>query len=270
MVAGTEGDAAIRSPSEGELREELRGYYDPLLPYWDRTLEHRGDLPFWSELAREWAGERVLELGAGTGRVTRALAAEAGEVVALDLDLEALRMARDRLADGSPVRCVLADMRTFRLGKRFPRIAAADDPFSHLRSDADRDRALERVAEHLAPDGTFVLDALWFSEATLAEATSPEGRSARHVSGGGSGETLVEVRHTWRCDPDTRLCRAEYEVRAEGRSRSTTFRGRYWTREEADRRLEAAGLAVREAWGDYGRAAWTPEAEHLIVVARPL
>lgn len=259
----------MRSPSERELRDELRDYYGPLLPYWDLTLEDRGDLPFWRELARGWAGERVLELGAGTGRVTRALAAQAASVVALDLDLEALRVARRRLPDDAPVRYLMADMRTFALGTRFPRIAAADDPFSHLRSDAGRDRALERVAGHLTPGGTFVLDALWFSEAWLEEAASPEGREARHVSGGGPDEPLVEVRHTWRCDPDTRLCRAEYVVRAEGRTRTTTFRGRFWTREEVDRRLGAAGLVVEDAWGGYGREPWTPEAEHLIVAARP-
>jgi len=255
---------------ETRLRDELRDYYGPLLPYWDLTLEDRGDLPFWRELAREWRGEPVLELGAGTGRVTGALAPEAGAVVALDLDLEALRMARDRLSDDAPVRYVLADMRTFRLGRRFPHIVAADDPFSHLRSDEGRDRALERVAEHLAPGGTFTLDALWFSDAWLEEAASPEGRSARHVSGGGPDTPVVEVRHTWRCDPDTGLCRARYEVRAEGRTRSTTFRGRYWTREEVDRRFEAAGLSIREVWGDYDRRPWTPDAERLIVAARPV
>lgn len=258
-----------RPPSETELREELRRYYGPLLPWWDRTLDDRGDLPFWREWARRWRGRRVLELGAGTGRVTEVLAGPTAGVVALDLDLEALRRARERLPAGAGVRLLLADMRSFRLRERFPAIVAADDPFSHLRSDAGRDRALERVAAHLAGDGRFVLDALWFSDAWLAEAASPAGRSARHVTGGEDGRPRVEVRHTWRCDPESRTCRADYEIRAGGRVRSSVFHGRYWTRGEVDERLRRAGLGAVRTWGDYDRSPWTPDAPHLIVAAEP-
>jgi len=42
---------------------------------------------------------------------------------------------------------------------QFEAIVAPDDPFSHLTSSDDRDRALCSVVQHLAPDGVFVLDA---------------------------------------------------------------------------------------------------------------
>ncbi len=59
---------------------------------------YSADLPLWQELASEHHGP-VLDVGAGTGRVTLALAAAGVEVTALDLEdelLAVLRAARRR------------------------------------------------------------------------------------------------------------------------------------------------------------------------------
>lgn len=263
-----------KPPSESSLRAELEAYYAPLLPHWDRTLSDRGDVAFWRDAAEPRPGARVLELGAGSGRVTEVLAPAVRRVVALDLMPEALHRARDRLRGLENVLSVVADMRSFRLDARFDLVVAANDPFSHLRSDEGRRRALERVAGHLAADGRFLLDALWFADDWLREAASPAGRSwerslpAEEGTGGGGD---LRVRQTWRCRREARLCEAEYELLRDGRRVATsTFRGRYWTREEIDRRFRRAGLAVEARWGGYDRSAWTSSSRHLVVAASPV
>jgi SAM-dependent methyltransferase len=73
------------------------------------------DLPLWRELAAQ-AGGPILDVGAGTGRVTLDLARRGHEVVALDLDGELLGALRER-AGGLPVQTVVADARDFDLDR---------------------------------------------------------------------------------------------------------------------------------------------------------
>lgn len=257
------------APSEGRLQDELRSYYGPLLPHWDRSLADRGDLAFWRRAAERRPGRPALELGAGSGRVTEVLARAGRPVVGLDLNPEAVRRARDRLSDRDGVHLLVADMRTFRLDRRFGLVVAANDPFSHLRSDRGRDRALRRVADHLAPDGRFLLDALWFDEEWLAEAAGPDGKVVRQrVGGDGDGEAL-KIRQRWRCDPADRICVAEFRVEGADRTVTSGFRGRYWTPDELETRLGRAGLRVRRRWGDYEGSSWHPGASHLVAEAVP-
>ena len=74
---------------------------------------YREDLPLWRELAME-AGGPVLDVGAGTGRVTLDLAAHGATVVAVDVDPALLEALAHRAA-GLPVETVVADAREFTL-----------------------------------------------------------------------------------------------------------------------------------------------------------
>lgn len=109
------------------------------------------DLPLWHELARA-AGGPVLDVGAGTGRVTLELARAGHEVVALDLDPELLAALRER-AGGLPVQTVAADARAFSLQRRFALVLAPMQTVQLL--DGRVDDFLGCVAAHLAPGGTF-------------------------------------------------------------------------------------------------------------------
>lgn len=255
------------SGADRPLREELRDYYGPLLPFLERSLVERGDRPFWRSVGRLHRGGRFLDLGAGTGRITRWLAPFSRDTVALDLNPAPLRRAREWMRSAPHVHPVVADMRSFALAARFDLVVAGNDPFSHLRVDGERDAALRRVAEHLAPNGRFVLDALWLSPRRLDEAARAEGREVRRTVREPADAPPLHVRSRWRCDPATRVCRIAWEFREEGREPVTAgFRGRYWTRGEVEDRFSHAGLAVRRVWGGYRREAWSQEAERMIVL----
>lgn len=231
---------------------DLRAYYRRILPFFDLELAGRGDADFWAGEAAKPAGCRVLEIGAGTGRATAALARTAGRVVALDLIPEMIALARRRLKGFSHVVLLAADMREIALKIRFDLVAAVDDPFVHLTGEEERDRALEAVARHLAPDGRFVLDAAWFPPERRGAAGRPEGMVLERSGRGG-----LQVRETWRCDPRKRLCSASYEYLVEGRPvERASFPARLWSVEELRSRARAAGLQVSRLWGDYDRRAW--------------
>src|SRR4249920_7709 len=74
------------------------------------------DLPLWRALAGE-AGGPVLDVGAGTGRVTLDLAGAGAPVVALDAEGPLLEALAHR-ATGLPVETVVGDARELALGDR--------------------------------------------------------------------------------------------------------------------------------------------------------
>ncbi|MGA8806416.1 MAG: class I SAM-dependent methyltransferase, partial [Thermoanaerobaculia bacterium] len=140
--------------------EEVRRYYEAILPFYDESLADRGDLPFWDAIAARWEPKRILELGCGTGRVTEVLVRHA-DVTAADLLVEMLRLARLRAPAAN---FVASDLRQFAFAQRFDLIVLADDPMAHLISIDDRAKALRLIADHLTADGRVVIEGLFRHE----------------------------------------------------------------------------------------------------------
>ena len=109
------------------------------------------DLPLWRTLAGVTGGP-VLDVGAGTGRVTLDLASRGTAVVALDADASLLE-ALERRAAGLPVETVVADARSFSLARRFPLVLVPMQTLQLLGGPAGRTAFLRRALGHLAPGG---------------------------------------------------------------------------------------------------------------------
>jgi SAM-dependent methyltransferase len=109
------------------------------------------DLPLWRALADE-AGGTVLDVGAGTGRVTLDLAARGVPVVALDVDAPLLDALRHR-ARGLPVETVVADARSFSVDRRFALVVVPMQTLQLLGGADGRAAFLRRALEHLEPGG---------------------------------------------------------------------------------------------------------------------
>lgn len=107
------------------------------------------DLPLWHALARA-AGGPILDVGAGTGRVTLELARAGHEVVALDVEPELLAVL-SRRAGTLTVQTVAADARAFALGRRFALILAPMQTVQLLGGEIDG--FVASCAAHLAPGG---------------------------------------------------------------------------------------------------------------------
>ncbi len=118
---------------------------------------YRQDLALWLGLAAECGGP-VLDIGAGTGRVTIALARAGHEVVALDRDGELLAELARR-ADGLPVETVVADARDFSFAsdRRFPLVLAPMQLIQLLGGADGRARLLACVRRCLAGSGVVAI-----------------------------------------------------------------------------------------------------------------
>jgi SAM-dependent methyltransferase len=117
---------------------------------------YRADLPLWHELA-ECCDGRVLDVGAGSGRVTLQLARAGHAVMALDLSDVLLRALRER-ADGPGVEAVCADARSFALAERDFALCLVPMQTIQLLGGREQRIAFLRCArEHLRPDALIAL-----------------------------------------------------------------------------------------------------------------
>lgn len=133
-------------------------------------LEDPGDLDLYLALAARTGGP-ILELGAGTGRISVPLAEAGHRVTAVDIDPAMLARARERITAAGPgarerIELVEADL----LGLAMPgagtyRLAfIALNTLFLLATRAAQREAFATIARHLAPGGLAVAD-VWLPDA---------------------------------------------------------------------------------------------------------
>ena len=116
---------------------------------------YRADLPVWHRLAAR-SGGPILDVGAGTGRVTLELAQSGHTVCALDRDASLLQELTRRAA-GCDVSTVCADARSFALGRRFPLIIVPMQTIQLLGGEPGRGAVLRCARDHLEPGGRLAI-----------------------------------------------------------------------------------------------------------------
>jgi SAM-dependent methyltransferase len=143
---------------------------------------YRADLPVWRALADTAdVGSRadpILEIGAGSGRVTLDLAGAGHRVTAVDLDPHLLDALRERAVD-LDVETVCADARSFDLGRRgFGLCLVPMQTIQLLGGEAARLEFMRRAQAHLRPGGVLacaiVSDFECFDCARGEDGPSPE------------------------------------------------------------------------------------------------
>jgi SAM-dependent methyltransferase len=118
---------------------------------------YRADLPLWRELAADAAGPdgaaEILDVGAGTGRVTLDLARQGHRLTAVDLDAELLAALRARAGAPAP-EIVCADARELDLARREHALCIVPmQTLQLLGGAAERARFLSRARAHVRPGG---------------------------------------------------------------------------------------------------------------------
>jgi SAM-dependent methyltransferase len=111
------------------------------------------DLELWRRLAAAADGP-VLDVGAGTGRVTLDLAARGYDVIALDADPDLIaELARRAGAAGLPVETVCADARDFALTREVGQVIVPMQTLQLLGGGEGRGAFLRCAARHLRAGG---------------------------------------------------------------------------------------------------------------------
>ncbi len=102
--------------------------------------------------------ELVLDLGCGTGVITRGLARRGFDMTGIDISPEMLDRAREETEDGLGILWLCQDMREFELYGTVDAVVSTNDAFNYLLRSKDMDRTLSLIHNYLIPNGIFIFD----------------------------------------------------------------------------------------------------------------
>lgn len=234
-----------------------------------------GDVGHYKDLARHTGGP-VLEIGAGTGRLSVPLARLGLDVWAVDVAPAMLaRLEARRAAEPEEVRRrlhpVRQDAQSLDLPERSFRLAII--PFNVLMLIPDlgmQRRTLASVAAHMPPGGLLALDIMNPLVLTLGEDHRPHPSEPRRnpVTGNSYVKTSLNDRmdeaqvqrlHGWYDEllPDGRIQVTEF-----------SFRWRIIFRVELELLLNQAGFELETISGDFEGGPWTVDRPRMVATAR--
>jgi SAM-dependent methyltransferase len=227
-------------------------YDDPEL-YALQYRAYRADLAFYRGLALDRPG-RVLELGAGDGRVTVELARLAERVVALEPSGPMRAAAAARLAEaGLRERVELLDLDARHVAEpaSFELAVAPFHMLNELLTMDDQDAVLTAVRRALAPGGAFACD-------LFAPRFGPTGVLRREATWRDAAGRDAELWLLQEVDEAEQIVESLYLLDrsdADGRVVRTRRRlvQRWLHRFELERALRQAGFATVRLFGDFDR-----------------
>lgn len=255
--------------SQGEdVYKDFAEFYD--LYVGDRL----DDLPLYLEYARS-TGTPVLEIGAGSGRLTVPLARAGIPVVAVDISREMLDLLRLRLAqeDNATRQCVSivhADACDLALGATYGLVIVPFYTFNYFLTRKAQDSVLRRCAAHLTHGGRLLVD-VFIPWSRLAHC--PDGPVLRVDTLDPRTGNRVRGWNVYTLDTQRQMehRRHIFEVTAPSGAvtkKEFAIQRRYFFPDELQRLFAANGMAVEEVFGGYRREPPQPASEQLVYVLR--
>jgi SAM-dependent methyltransferase len=220
---------------------------------------------FYRGLAERTGARTLLDLGCGTGTVTRGIVtAIGGSGVGVDPADPMLDVARRNTKDEA-VEWICGDARHIRLGRQFDLIIMSGHAFQAFLTEADQIALFRAVAAHLAPEGRFAFDSRNPAAREWLEWTPEESNRVVDTAAYGA----VEIWNDATMNPDRILdVQEHYRILSSGQRLRSDFRLRFSAPEELWDGMMAAGLGVEHCYGDWDRSPFTPNAREIILVAR--
>ncbi len=224
-------------------------YGDAFADVYDDWYADVSDIEATVSTLRQLGGSgRYLELGVGTGRLALALAATGAQVTGIDTSLAMLDRLRDNaqsrsplVTNSSPITAVHGDMVDDLPAGPFDVVFIAYNTVFSLRSPMRQTQLFSTVASRLAPDGTFVV------EAVVPDPQRPPGGTVGVRSLSADRVVLTVDLH----DPEQQLVDGQFvEFTEAGGVRLRPWSIRYCYPHELDAMAAAAGLSLRSRWSD--------------------
>lgn len=233
-------------------------YGDRLAGVYDQWFGHVEDAAI-DTLAELAQGGRALELGIGTGRVALPLAARGIEVHGIDASEAMIAQLRTR-PGGESIPVTMGDFAEVGVEGDFSLVFTAFNTIFALLTQEDQVRCFRNVAAHLAPHGTFVIDAFVpaMKRFTGDQEVRAHAVTTEHVS--------IQVSQH---DPARQRVKGQFIVLRNDEIKLYPVEIRYCWPSELDLMAQLAGLRLRHRWGGWDRSEFNSSSDkHISVYER--
>ncbi|MCI5918131.1 MAG: class I SAM-dependent methyltransferase [Roseburia sp.] len=205
----------------------------------------------------------VLDLGCGTGKLTRLLEDAGYDMIGIDYSEEMLEIAREHQEEGSNILYLLQDMREFELYGTVRAVVSVCDSMNYITEEEDLLQVFRLVNNYLDPKGLFIFDlnTVYKYKELLGETTISENREEGSFIWDNyyeEEEQINEYDLTLFIKEKDNLYR-KYE--------ETHFQKAY-TLEKVKELLEKAGMEFVAAYDAFTRDAVKEDSERIYVIAK--
>ena len=249
--------------------EDLESGYEDIGEFYDLFADNT-DIPFFLEYARQ-TGSPILDLAAGTGRVTFALAKEGFDVVALEKSPSMMNEARKKLEnfpqdESHRITLIEGSMTKFSLETKFSLIIVPNS-FGHLLSTEDQLSTLHCVKSHLKENGLFILDLypgeLQYENAKFEDAAAklPDGRTVTRsgVIHSNYQKRIMRLELLYTVQDNNGQVINELDIVS---GASLIFK------QDADLLIRMSGLRIENEFGDFNKSPYHSDSGRRIFVLR--
>ncbi len=235
---------------------------------YDEYVQTTHDVPFFLKEAGKSGGE-VLELMAGTGRVSIPLARAGIRLTCVDASPEMLERLRRKLREDNLQADVHEqDIRELDLGKTFDLVLIPFHSFAELLTREDREQTLRAVFRHTAPGGRFICT-LHNPAFRLKTVDGRVKLGGTHNLKNDTERLVVLGLETY--DPDLKqVAGLQFFERYDDRGvmqwrRLLEIRFAVVEKEELEDLAREAGFEVESLYGDYSHGAFDPERSPFLI-----
>jgi len=242
----------MREYDPADYGERIAGVYDDLH---GGILDTDEAVACIAELS---AGGPVLELGIGTGRLAIPLTKRGIEVRGIDASEAMVGRLRTK-PGGDRIPVTMADFRDVPVEGTFPLIFLAFNTLFALTTQDDQIRCFQSVAEHLGPEGIFVVEAFVPDPSRYVE------HQATQTTRLEEGRVILQAsRH----DPVRQRVDSYHILLGEEGARMYPVSLRYSWPAEMDLMARLGGLSLRDRWGGWDRRPFDSESTKHVSVYR--
>lgn len=219
-------------------------------------LDTEGTIGFLAERAGRGP---ALELAIGTGRIALPLKELGVEVHGIDASEAMVAQLRGK-PGGADIPVTIGDFADVGVDGRYTLIFIVFNTFWALLAQDDQARCVRNVADHLSPDGAFVV------EAFVPEPSRFDHGQRVHARTVASHRVVIE---TAKHEPAMQRVSAQQVVLEDGGGiRMYPVEIRYVWPSELDLMARLGGLRLRERWGGWHGEPYTGEGRHVSVYER--
>ena len=192
-------------------------------------------------------GGRALELGIGTGRIALPLQQQGTEVHGIDASDAMLAQLRAKPGSDT-ISLTTGNFADVAVEGDFALVYVVFNTFYGLLTQEEQIRCFQNVAQHLSPDGLFVI------EAFVPDLTRYDrGQSLRTIHAGTDNVRIDAAQ----LDPVAQQITVQHIVLSEQGTRLYPVKLRYAWPTEFDLMARLAGLTLQERWSSWQRAPFT-------------